>query len=74
MVFFATIFYYLLAVAMVEVASFIKMPVFNFSAKNILFATLPREVLFNLVAAGAIYGLFKIKKMPFTKLTRSHGF
>lgn len=73
-VFLATVFYYLFAVAMVEIMYLIKMPVFNFSAKNILFITLPREILFNLAAAVAIYGLFKIKKTPFVKLTRSHGF
>lgn len=74
MVFLATIFYYLLAVAMAETMSFIKMPVFNFSAKNILFVILPREILFNLAAAAVIYGIFKIKKTHFIKSTRSYGF
>lgn len=73
-VFLATIFYYLFITAVIEAANLFRILVFNFSAKNILFVVLTREILLNLAAAAIIFGLFEMKKTFFPRLTCSNGF
>lgn len=66
-VFLATLLYYLFAIVSNEIAFLLKMPVVVFSTKDILSVALPREILYNLVAATVIFGFLKIARKPFIK-------
>ena len=73
-VFLATTFNYLFAAGAIVAVNFLRMPVAEFSIKDVLFIALPMEILYNLVFVALIFGFWKITQKLFSKITHSNGF